>query len=90
MEVPGIFGGGCGNCTAQGVQSHCSARDPEEEEEVEEGGEQHDAVKKAIQKAMTHIGYSWLRELLLSYNNNTVLHTNTHRGPAANTSVPQR
>ena len=30
------------------------------------------AVQKAIQKAMTYIGHSWLRDLLLAHNNNLI------------------
>ena len=33
------------------------------------------AVQKAIQKAMTYIGHSWLRDLLLAHNNNSITPT---------------
>ena len=43
LKVKGVFSGGCGNCTAQGVQTHCESRDkeePETEGEGEEGDEE--------------------------------------------------
>lgn len=54
IRVPRILSGGCGNCTAQGTQSRCEARDPPEEEEGEEkkqsvgrgGGEEGERGKR--------------------------------------------
>ena len=42
LKVRGVFAGGCGNCTAQGVQTRCTARDPEEEESAGEEEEEEE------------------------------------------------